>query len=161
MPGRNSAEVPGWLVAAGDGDAFSIQEWFDAMDKLFNCDSYLQSYFETAKHLQEPEATLETACEDLQANGADLAAKHRLAEAERWLRRVLNWIQNLVTDLHADAIAAPGESEKRWLFTLVEWKDKWPSEAGVFTCRLCKDCLRPLSKTAPSGRPQPSTPKFA
>ena len=119
------------------------------MDKLFNCDSYQQSCFETAKHLQDAEATLTAAREDLQANVADPAAKEKVAEAERWLRRVQNWIQNLVTDLHADAIAAPGDGERRWLFTLVEWKGKWPSEAGVFTCRLCKDCLRPLSKTDP------------
>ena len=69
MPERNSGEVPEWLVAAGAAEAFSIQEWFDAMDKLFNCDSYLQSYFETAQHLREAEAVLETAREDLQGRG--------------------------------------------------------------------------------------------
>ena len=119
------------------------------MGKLFNCDSYLQEYFESSKHLKEAEATLETAREELQANAVDPAGKEKVAEADRWLRRVQNWIQNLATDLHADAIAAPGDGERRWLFTLEEWKDKGPSAAGVFTCRLCKDCPRPLSMTDP------------
>ena len=45
--------VPEWLVAPGAAEAFSIEDWFDAMDKLFNTDSYLQTYFDaTGKLLQ-------------------------------------------------------------------------------------------------------------
>ena len=42
MPQRDAAVVPEWLVAAGAGEAFSIADWFDGMDRLFNIDSYLQ-----------------------------------------------------------------------------------------------------------------------
>ena len=50
-----------------------------------------------------------------------------MAEAERWLRRVRNWVENLAADLRADAIKALGDAERRWLFILVRWNDKWPS----------------------------------
>ena len=53
MPQRDAAVVPEWLVAPGAAEAFSIEDWFDAMDKLFNTDSYLQTYFDaTGKLLQ-------------------------------------------------------------------------------------------------------------
>ena len=38
-PQRDAAVVPEWLVAAGAAEAFSIEDWLNAMDKLFNTDS--------------------------------------------------------------------------------------------------------------------------
>ena len=60
------------------------------MGKLFNCDSYLQKYFETSKHSNEAEATLETAREELQAKPVDPARKEKVSGADRRLRRVQN-----------------------------------------------------------------------
>jgi hypothetical protein len=160
MPRRNSGEVPGWLGAAGGGEDFSLHAWFDQMDALFNCDAYLHFYFQTTERQREAEAALDTAREEVQRNAADEAAVARVAQAERWLHRVRGWAANLAADLRADAIAAPGDAEKRWLFTIAGCV-QWPSESGVFTCRCCKDCLRPLSKTNSAGELRVSMPQFA
>jgi hypothetical protein len=74
MPQRNAGEVPERLVAAGATEAFSIEDWFDAMDKLCNTDSYSQIYFDTARNLSQAEAELATAKEA--CRGTSLRVRH-------------------------------------------------------------------------------------
>ena len=83
MPRRISAAVPDWLAAAGCGDASSLQAWFDQMDFLFNCDSYLQTYFCTAERVREAETALYAARQEAETNVADEAVV-----AEWWRQNV-------------------------------------------------------------------------
>jgi hypothetical protein len=83
MPQRDAAVVPEWLVAVGAAEAFSIEDWFDGMDKLFNTDSYLQTYFDPAGKLLQAEAELATAQEPAQGDEPDSEALDKVKELER------------------------------------------------------------------------------
>jgi len=159
MPGRKAAEIPRWLRDAGCGEDL-VDAWFDQMDALFNCETYLHRYFQTTERIAEAEAALETAREEVESNASNEAAVAKLAQAQRWLHRVRDWAENLRTDLRADAIAAPGDADKHWLFTVLGCVH-WPSESGLFTCRCCKECLGPLCKITATKELKVSMPQFA
>jgi hypothetical protein len=125
MPGRKAAEIPRWLRDAGCGEDL-VDAWFDQMDAMFNCETYLHRYFQTTERIAEAEAALETAREEVASNASNEAAVAKLAQAQRWLHRVRDWAENLRTDLRADAIAAPGDADKHWLFTVLGCVN-WPS----------------------------------
>ena len=78
-----------------------------------------------------------------------------------WLHRVNTWKANLVRDITADSIPAPGESESMWL--LYATKDlKVDESTGAISCYLCKKCLAAFSrKQAKTGAPWPCMPAEA
>ena len=158
--------VPDWLVAAGGGGAFSIADWFDGMDKLFNIDSYLQTYFDPAEKLLQAEAELARAREAVQGEEPDTAALEQVKVLERWVACVKAYAADMKEYLRSDSIAAPGDSQKRWLFFIwngkrMEREHSRPLESGVYKCSVCDGCLRPLGKRDSKGKAKPSMPREA
>ena len=68
----------------------------------------------------------------MQGDERDGEVLDKVKELERWVGRVKVYPENMNRKLRDSAVAAPGETEKRWLFTLVGWEHPWPLESGVY-----------------------------
>ena len=114
------------------------------------------------------------------ANGSGGHARFRSkAAATSWLRRVQQWRANLLRDLRADSVLAPGTKDLRWLLfflddatsrgyhpentaNVVASGDYSPEVvSNKLDVALCKHCLAGFSRKDANGKPKLQMPDQA
>ena len=174
LPSASAASAPGWLQYT-DAKWLEIRaEWFNQMDRLLNVDHYLQDVYEADQRVEQAAAE-ESNYKDVE-NGSEGHGRFRSkAAATSWLRRVQQWRANLLRDLRADSVLAPGSKDLRWLLFFADATtvgNPPDHTAGANASRdssreddlhvaLCKHCLAGFSRKDAKGNPKLHMPEQA
>ena len=177
LPSASAASAPDWLQYT-DAEWLEFRaEWFNQMDRLLNVEHYLQDVFDADRRVEQAAAE-ENSYKELE-NGSEGHAQFRSkAAATSWLRRVQLWRANLLRDLRADSVLAPGSKDLRWLLFFEDaTSGGYPPDntASAYASRdysrevvsnnlhvaLCKHCLAGFSRKDAKGKPKLQMPEQA
>jgi len=184
LPSASAIRAPAWLQYA-DAEWLDVrEEWFCQMDRLLNVERYLQDVFEADRRVAQAAAEVDE-YEEISTDGKEGHVRFRSkAAAESWLRRVRKLRENLLRDLRADAVLAPGTTDDRWLLFLDNANahssvtsgcyhpedrlsanassDYSPgANASALLVALCKHCSAGLSHKDRHGKPKLQMPEQA
>ena len=151
FPPATSDVAPSWLGWTDSQWLRYRVDWFSRMDALLSISTYLQRFF-----------LLDLRFDSAYWEVADFPRSFQSKTvAEVWLQRVTTWKENLIRDMTADSVAAPGNPQSRWL--LYATKDLEIEEStGAISCYLCRKCLNALNKkNINTGAPRPCMPAEA
>ena len=157
FPPRGEEQPPEWLGLSKEEWWLYGERWFDAVDSLLNIERYLNAIFladdrvEAARRAVQAFQDQSLCCEPFPTVDA----------ASSWLERVLHWRSNLLRDLVADSVEAPGGGGGRWL--LFRSAELCRNEVtGEIKCNLCRKCCAALARRdARTKRPAPHMPEQA
>ena len=140
FPDPASEEPPAWLPWTNDEWKFHRVTWYDAIDEVFNVNTYSKDFFNLGGKADDAEKSVAAFKEE-----SDLSTDFtNVSAAKAWQRRVRLYCENIREALRQDAIPAPGRPHERWLLYPASCVITNVS-SGSFSCQLCNKCRTSLS----------------
>ena len=152
FPDLADPDTPDWLGWKPSEWQQHRELWYQRMDALLCVQSYLTTYFEAPKKMQEAQRELRLAQDELE-QAASETAEAKVEAAKIWLSRVEQWAEYMSQDLKSDAVLSPGGS--LWLLYAPACRN---GRSGPLCCRLCSICAAAFRKRNARGAPSPELP---
>ena len=149
FPDLADPDTPDWLGWKPSEWQQHRELWYQRMDALLCVQSYLTTYFEAPKKMQEAQRELRLAQDELE-QAASETAEAKVEAAQIWLSRVEQWAEHMSQDLKSDAVLSPGGS--LWLLYAPACRN---GRSGPLCCRLCSICAAAFRKRNAQCAPSP------
>jgi hypothetical protein len=155
FPPVDSTVPPAWLPWNAEEWLIHRESWYKQVDECLNIRSYLRVFFKQEERLRTAQIEGHITG-DSDGHRFDTTFSSFLSEdlANSWLRRVVQWGENLNRDLCSDSVPAPGCRGERWLLFRSSSLNVDEQSDGI-TCFLCKHCRGSLSQVTKGDPPKP------